>query len=195
MILAKADVGLGSVDNTSDAAKPISTASQTALNGKANSSHGHAVADVTGLQTALDGKASLASPALTGTPTAPSAAAYADSSQIATTAQVHDTVTSVPENAQTGTAYTLLLSDAGKLVTFNNAAAITLTIPTNAIVALPIGTRIDLLQYGAGQVTVAGAGVTIRSFGARLKLAGQYSGATLWKRSADEWVLIGDITA
>jgi hypothetical protein len=195
VILAKADVGLGSVDNTSDAAKPISTASQTALNGKANSSHGHAVADVTGLQTALDGKASLASPALTGTPTAPSAAAYADSSQIATTAQVHDTVTSVPENAQTGTAYTLLLSDAGKLVTFNNAAAITLTIPTNAIVALPIGTRIDLLQYGAGQVTVAGAGVTIRSFGARLKLAGQYSGATLWKRSADEWVLIGDITA
>ena len=88
MILAKADVGLGSVDNTSDAAKPISTASQTALNGKANSSHGHAVADVTGLQTALDGKASLASPALTGTPTAPSAAAYADTNQLATTAQV-----------------------------------------------------------------------------------------------------------
>ena len=80
-------------------------------------------------------------------------------------------------------------------MSFNNAAAITLTIPTNASVAFPIGTRIDLLQYGAGQVTVGGAGVTIRSFGARLKLAGQYSGATLWKRSADEWVLIGDITA
>ncbi|WP_395660828.1 hypothetical protein [Aestuariivirga sp.] len=193
--LAKADVGLGEVDNTSDAAKPVSTATQMALNGKANNSHGHAIGDVTSLQAALDGKAPLASPALTGAPTAPSAAAYADSSQIATTAQVYDTVTSVPENAQTGTAYTLALSDAGKLVSFNNAAAITLTIPTNAIVALPIGTRIDLLQYGAGQVTVGGAGVTIRSFGARLKLAGQYSGATLWKRSADEWVLIGDITA
>jgi hypothetical protein len=130
---------------------------------------------------------------LTGTPTAPSAAAYADSTQIATTAQVHDTVTTVPENAQTGTAYILALSDAGKLVTFNNAAAITLTIPTNAIVAFPTGTRIDLLQYGAGQVTVGGAGVTIRSSGSKLKLAGQYSGATLWKKGTNEWVLIGDI--
>ena len=193
--LAKADVGLGDVENTSDAAKPISSATQTALNGKANSSHGHAVADVTGLQTALDGKAPLASPAFTGTPTAPSAAAYADSTQIATTAQVHDTVTTVPENAQTGTSYTLVLADAGKLVTLNNAAAITLTIPTNASVALPLGTRIDLLQYGAGQVTVGGAGVTIRSSGSRLKLSGQYAGATLWKKGTDEWVLIGDITA
>lgn len=34
--LAKADVGLGSVDNTSDAAKPVSSATQTALNAKAN---------------------------------------------------------------------------------------------------------------------------------------------------------------
>ena len=193
--LAKADVGLGDVDNTSDAAKPISTATQNALNGKANTSHSHAVADVTGLQTTLDGKAPLASPALTGTPTAPSAAAYADSTQIATTAQVHDTVTTVPENAQTGTSYTLVLADAGKLVTLNNAAAITLAIPANASVALPLGTRIDLLQYGAGQVTVGGAGVTIRSSGSRLKLSGQYAGATLWKKGTDEWVLIGDITA
>jgi hypothetical protein len=193
--LARADVGLGNVDDTSDAAKPVSTATQTALNGKANTVHGHVIADVSSLQTTLDGKAPLASPALTGTPTAPSASAYADTNQLATTAQVYDTVTSVLENAQTGLAYTLALADAGKLLTLNNAAAITLTIPTNASVAFPLGTRIDLLQYGAGQVTVGGAGVTIRSFGARLKLAGQYSGATLWKRSADEWVLIGDITA
>jgi hypothetical protein len=193
--LVKADVGLGNADNTSDSAKPVSSATQVALDGKANASHGHAMADVTGLQTALDGKAPLASPALTGTPTAPSPAAYADTTQIATTAQVHDTVTTVPENAQTGTAYTLVLSDAGKMVTLNNAAAVTLSIPTNASVAFPAGTRIDLVQYGAGQVTVGGAGVTIRSSGAKLKLAGQYSGATLWKRGSDEWVLIGDITA
>jgi len=54
--LAKADVGLGSVDNTSDAAKPVSTATQTALDGKAATSHGHAIGDVAGLQAALDGK-------------------------------------------------------------------------------------------------------------------------------------------
>jgi hypothetical protein len=193
--LAKTDVGLGNVDNTSDANKPVSTATQAALNGKANSSHSHVIADVTSLQTALDGKAPLTSPALIGTPTAPSAAAYADSTQIATTAQVHDTVTTVPENAQTGTAYTLVLADAGKLVTLNNAAAVTLSIPTNASVAFPIGTRIDLLQYGAGQVTIGGAGVTIRSSGSKLKLTGQYSGATLWKKGPDEWMLIGDITS
>lgn len=54
--LAKGDVGLGNVDNTSDANKPVSTATQTALNGKAAATHSHAIADVTGLQTALDGK-------------------------------------------------------------------------------------------------------------------------------------------
>ena len=45
--LTKADVGLGNVDNTSDANKPISTATQTALNGKANTSHTHAAGDIT----------------------------------------------------------------------------------------------------------------------------------------------------
>jgi len=168
---------------------------QAALDGKAASAHGHAIAEVTSLQSALDAKAPAASPAFTGTPTAPTASAYAETSQIATTAQVHDTVTTVPENAQAGTSYTLALSDAGRLVTLNNAAAITLTIPTNTAVAFPVGTRIDLVQYGAGQVTVGGASVTIRSSGSKLKLAGQYSGATLWKRGTNEWVLIGDITA
>ena len=52
--LTKADVGLGSVDNTADTAKPISTATQTALNGKANTSHSHPIADVMNLQTSLD---------------------------------------------------------------------------------------------------------------------------------------------
>ena len=193
--LAKADVGLGSVDNTSDAAKPVSTATQTALNGKANTSHSHAISDVTNLQTSLDAKAALASPALTGTPTAPTASGYTDSDQIATTAQVHDTVTTVPENPQTGTGYTLVLSDAGKMVTLTNASAITLTIPTHASVAFPTGTRIDIGQGGAGQVTVGGAGVTIRSVGSRLKLVGQYSGATLWKKGTNEWWLIGEISA
>jgi hypothetical protein len=55
--VTKSMVGLGNVDNTSDANKPVSTATQTALNGKANTSHTHVVADVTGLQTALDDKA------------------------------------------------------------------------------------------------------------------------------------------
>ncbi|POH58259.1 hypothetical protein [Arthrobacter glacialis] len=55
--LVKGDVGLGSVDNTSDAAKPVSTATATALSGKAATVHTHSITDVTGLQTALNGKA------------------------------------------------------------------------------------------------------------------------------------------
>jgi hypothetical protein len=166
---------------------------QAALDGKAASSHGHAISDVTNLQAALDARAPTASPAFTGTPTAPTAPAHTDSTQVATTGNVSATVRTVPENAQTGTGYTLVLADAGRLVTLNNAAAITLTIPTHASVAFPVGTRIDLVQYGAGQVTVGGSGVTIRSSGSKLKLAGQYSGATLWKKGTNEWVLIGDI--
>jgi hypothetical protein len=56
VVLTKADVGLGAVDNTSDANKPVSTATATALSGKAATVHTHAVADTTGLQAALDGK-------------------------------------------------------------------------------------------------------------------------------------------
>jgi hypothetical protein len=98
-------------------------------------------------------------------------------------------------NAQTGTTYTLLLIDDSKVVTLSNASAITLTIPTNASVAFPIGSQVNLVQLGAGQVTVAGAGVTIRSQGSKLKLNGQYSAATLLKIATDEWVLVGNTAA
>lgn len=98
-------------------------------------------------------------------------------------------------NPQTGTTYTLVLGDAGKLIDLSNAAAITLTVPTNASVAFPLNTVIDLFQLGAGQVSVAAAvGVTIRSSGSKLKLTGQYSGATLIKKGTDEWYLVGDIS-
>lgn len=53
---AKVNLGLNLVDNTSDLSKPISTATQTALDLKSNTGHVHTVANVTGLQTALDGK-------------------------------------------------------------------------------------------------------------------------------------------
>lgn len=100
------------------------------------------------------------------------------------------------ENAQTGTSYTLVLGDAGKMVTMTNASANTLTVPPNSSVAFPTNTRIDMLQYGAGQTTIAaGSGVTIYSSGSKLKLTGQYSGATLWKKATDTWVLVGDISA
>ena len=97
-------------------------------------------------------------------------------------------------NAQTGTTYTLALTDAGKLVTLNNASAITLTVPANSSVAFSVGDQINLLQLGAGQVTVAGAGgVTVNSAGALLKLSAQYALGTLVKTATDTWVLVGNL--
>ena len=97
-------------------------------------------------------------------------------------------------NTQTAS-YSLVLADAGQIVEMNVAGANNLTVPLNATQAFPIKTRIDLVQIGVGQTTVvATGGVTIRSKGGALKLSAAYSGATLYKRGTDEWVLIGDIT-
>lgn len=91
-------------------------------------------------------------------------------------------------------AHTLVLANAGNIVEIDAAGVTTLTVPTNATAAFPVGTVIGLRQYGAGQVTVApAAGVTIRSRGAALKTAAQYAEASLFKRAADEWILTGDV--
>jgi len=102
----------------------------------------------------------------------------------------------IPLNAQTGTTYTLVASDAGDLVTLTNAAAITLTVPLNSSVAFATGTQITITQSGAGTVTVAGAvGVTVNSADGDLKLRTQWSAATLIKTATNSWILIGDIKA
>jgi len=107
------------------------------------------------------------------------------------TSTLETTVTLV--NTQTNS-YTLALTDCSKLVYVNNASANTLTIPPNSSVAFPIGTRIVTGQYGAGQTTLTpGAGVTIRSAGAKLKLNVQYSIAHLIKIGTDEWQAYGDL--
>ena len=97
-------------------------------------------------------------------------------------------------NTQTSS-YTLVLTDQTKDVEMNVGSANNLTVPPNSSVAFPVGTQIIITQLGAGQTTiVAGSGVTIRSSGGKLKIADQYSGATLIKRATDEWVMFGNIT-
>ena len=99
-------------------------------------------------------------------------------------------------NAQTGTTYTTVLADDGKLVTCDNGSPIALTIPPNSSVAYGIGTQINVMQLGAGVVTVtAGAGVTLRSAGTKLKTNGQYAVATCCKIATDTWVVIGNLVA
>jgi hypothetical protein len=101
-------------------------------------------------------------------------------------------------NAQTGTTYTFVLSDKDDLVTASNASAQTYTIPLNSNVAYPTGTLINLIQIGAGQVTVVGAGgVTLNSTGAtsaQPKTRAQYSVLTLIKAGTDSWYATGDIS-
>jgi hypothetical protein len=102
-------------------------------------------------------------------------------------------------NAQTGTTYTFVLADNGKLVTASNASAQTYSIPTNASVAYPIGTQINIIQIGAGQVTinaVTSGTTTVSSTGATAtapKLRAQFSSATCIKASTDLWYVVGDI--
>ena len=98
-------------------------------------------------------------------------------------------------NAQTGTTYTAVLTDASKLVTLTNGGAITLTIPANSGVAYAVGTKIDFAQLGAGQVTVAGAGGVTVNATPGLKFRAQYSGATCIKTATDTWILVGDLSA
>jgi hypothetical protein len=90
--------------------------------------------------------------------------------------------------------YTLQLTDRGGMVRMNLASAHTLTVPPNSTVPFPVGTQLVISQSGVGQTTVApGSGVTINSSAGRMKLAGQYSGATLIQVSANVWTLMGDI--
>jgi hypothetical protein len=103
-------------------------------------------------------------------------------------------------DAKTGTTYTFALTDANnELITASNASAQTYSIPTNASVAFPIGAQINIIQIGAGQVTinaVTSGTTTVLSNGATAaapKLRVQYSSATCIKVATDTWYVIGDI--
>ena len=98
-------------------------------------------------------------------------------------------------NAQTGTTYSLVTDDAGKIVEVSNTSAITLTIPTNASQPLATGANVTVLQTNTGQISITGAsGVTVNATPG-LKLRAQWSSATLIKRGTDTWVAIGDLVS
>jgi hypothetical protein len=94
------------------------------------------------------------------------------------------------------TNYTLQMSDAGELVEQDVGTANTVTVPLNSTVPFPIGTKIDVAQYGLGQTTIVPvSGVIIRSFIGSLKIAGQYGACTLVKRGTNEWYCFGNLVA
>ena len=119
------------------------------------------------------------------------------SGQVLTAAELDAVATAmIAINAQTGTTYSVVLSDDGKLITCDNASSISLTIVPNSSVAFGIGTQINIMQLGAGTVTItAGAGVTLQSDGSKLKTNAQYAVATCAKIATDTWVVVGNLSA
>jgi hypothetical protein len=95
-------------------------------------------------------------------------------------------------NGQTGTSYTLVSGDLGKMVMLNNSSPVTVTVGTS--LNLSAGQSIDLLSMGTGQVTVSPDGATLDGTPG-LKLRTRYSSATLFCVGEDSYVLIGDLSA
>jgi hypothetical protein len=94
-------------------------------------------------------------------------------------------------NAQTGTTYTLLASDNGKIVTCSNASPITVTVPSG----LGAGFNCLVIQKGAGQITFSPSSTTINNRQTHTKSAGQHALCTLAADVADNFYLGGDTSA
>ena len=141
----------------------------------------------------LSDSTSTTSSVLAATPTAVKAA-YDLANTANTTANAAQPA-ALTLNAQTGVSYTLIASDATKLVTLTNAAAITLTLPPSVF---STGQQINLAQLGAGQVTfAAGAGVTIVSTGATAaapKISKQYGAATAICTASNTFLVVGSLS-
>lgn len=92
---------------------------------------------------------------------------------------------------------TLGMVDAFQFIEMNKVTAVVVTVPVPANVAFPIGTRIDFIQTGAGQVSFVEQDTTmnINSKDGNLKLAGQFSVASLIYKGNGEWHLFGDLTS
>ena len=90
--------------------------------------------------------------------------------------------------------YSLSTADAGKLIKFTNAGAITVNVFQFAVVQIPIGTRIEFYQANTGVVTINPLpGVTVNSRGGLLNSNGQYAKFELIKTGTDEWLASGDL--
>ena len=184
-------LGLGNVTNTSDANKPVSTAQSTAI----ATAKAEAIADATSQVNAL----------LTGAPAALNtldelAAALGDDANFASsvTTSLGLKVDSLTPISQKTASYTLSsLTERDDLIEMGSGSALTLSIPTDATLNFPIGTSIDILQTGAGQVTIAAVtpGTTTVNATPGLKLRTTWSSCTLFKRAANTWVVYGDLTA
>jgi len=185
-----ASLGLGSVTNTSDADKPVSTAQATAI----SAAQAAAIADATAQVAAVIASAPGALDTLDEL-----AAALGDDANYATsiTTALAGKVDSYTPIVQKTASYTLTtLTERDDLIEVNSASACVISIPEDATVNYPIGTSLDILQTGAGEVSIAGVSGTVTvNATPGLKLRTQWSSATIFKRAANTWVAYGDLKA
>jgi hypothetical protein len=101
--------------------------------------------------------------------------------------------TTISFNAQTGTTYTLVASDASKLVTTSNASPVTVTIPSGVF---SVGNIINVQSIGVGLTTISGGAVTITSTGASASapiLRTRYSACSIICTNTNVFTIIGDL--
>ena len=91
-------------------------------------------------------------------------------------------------NDQTGTTYTLVAGDNGKVVVLDNASAVTVTVPSG----LGAGFNCSFVQKGAGQVWFSASGTTVNNRQSHTKINAQYGVASIVAYAADTFVLAGD---
>lgn len=146
--LAPSDVGLGNVNNTNDSNKPVSTAQQTALDGKANTSHTHTISNVTGLQTALDGKQASGSYAtLDGTGKVPSSQLPSFVDDVLEYA----TLSAFPATGESGKIYTDISN--GKIYRWGGSVYVEISAAPGSTDAVPEGS--GNLYYTAARALAA----------------------------------------
>lgn len=131
--------------------------------------------------------------------TYPLSEAFTDG-QVLTAANVNTTNEGVNDIAlpiykfDSSTSYAPILSDAAKVIAIGNTSPITITLPSNATTAFPIGTQIMFFQANTGQITfAAGASATMGAQGGKTKIAGQWGMAGAYKYDTNNWIIFGNL--
>ncbi len=164
-----------------------STTYQTKVENVDNTEIGYLDGVTSGIQSQIDARLTIASASST----------YLTQTSASST---YLTQTSPQIVASTVTAnYVLALSDTNHFIPLSSSAPFTVTVPADNTVNFPVGTRIDMVQLGTGQVTVAGqtngAETSLIRSTPGAKFRAQYSGASLVKISTNLWSLVGDLLA
>lgn len=119
--------------------------------------------------------------------------------EVLTAANLNNSINAPTLNNQTASAYSLVLTDAGKFVTLSaSTGGVTVTVPAEASASFSNGTAVGVAWLGAASAVsiVAASGVTLNSTigsGSPVKLSARYAGAQLYKTGTNTWIAIGSL--